>query len=52
MAAVRLPGDTAVWWQRLPVPTGRGKRGKDTNGFLSPLDSPDLPLAGASEMLG
>ena len=26
------------------VPTGRGKRGQDTNGFLSPLDSPYLPL--------
>ena len=23
-----------------PVPTGKGKRGQDTNGFLSPLDSP------------
>ena len=27
------------------VPTDRGKRGQDTKyGFLSPLDSPDLPL--------
>ena len=26
------------------VPTAEGKRGQDTNGFLSPLDSPYLPL--------
>ena len=30
----------------LSVPTDRGKRGQDTRyGFLSPLDSPDLPLS-------
>ena len=30
----------------LSVPTDRGKRGQDTKyGFLSPLDSPDLPLS-------
>ena len=29
----------------LPVFTGGNKRGQDTKyGFLSPLDSPDLPL--------
>ena len=28
------------------VPTAEGKRGQDTkHGFLSPLDSPDLPLS-------
>ena len=70
MAAVRLPGDAAVWWQRLPVPTGRGKRGTGhqmvsavahyplfrvlhgLDEYSPPLDSPDLPLAVASEMLG
>ena len=47
-------GKAAVWRRKkavptaggkLPVPTGRGKRGQDTKyGFLSPLDSPHLPL--------
>ena len=29
---------------RVPPSGGGDKRGQDTNGFLSPLDSPDLPL--------
>ena len=35
----------AVWRRREPVFTGGNKRGQDTKyGFLSPLDSPYLPL--------
>ena len=38
-------GNAAVWRRRNAVPTAEDKRGQDTKyGFLSPLDSPYLPL--------
>ena len=38
-------GIAAARRQGMSVSTDRGKRGQDTkHGFLSPLDSPDLPL--------
>ena len=45
MAAFGVPGKAVPTAGGLPVFTGGNKRGQDTkHGFLSPLDSPYLPL--------
>ena len=46
MSLFKARGDCRRSAAEGPVPTGWGKRGQDTkHGFLSPLDSPDLPLS-------
>ena len=45
MSLFKARGDCRRSAAEGPVPTGWGKRGQDTkHGFLSPLDSPYLPL--------
>ena len=46
MSLFKARGDCRRSAAERPVPTDWGKRGQDTkHGFLSPLDSPDLPLS-------
>ncbi len=42
------PGIAAVWRRRGRA-HGRGQEGKDNQGFLSPLDSPNFPLSRSAE---